>query len=208
MRKFVIAFLLFVSPAFADTVDVFNFNVNAGDIGKTDLLKKGLVQFLVSGFNSPGVAGDIWEKNLGVTEFGLGLRDQTDHEIGINGNDFLQVDISKLTANKSVEKVDFGINSIQLGESYDIWGSNTAGALGTLIAANQTAPDFTVPLAPYQFISVTAGSGDVLLNDVTVTATPEPSSALLFISGVCIVLAGKLFRRKETNEEFRARHGW
>lgn len=188
-------FFFSVAPAFADQVDTFNFNQNLGDIGKTDLLKAGLVQFLISGFNSPGTIGDIWEKNLGPTESGLGLLQESDHEIGIGGSDFLQVDISKLTADKSVEMVTFGINSLQQGENYDIWGSNSAGSLGTLIAANQTDPNFTIPLAPYQFISLTAGRGNVLLNDVAVTATPEPSTFIMFLTGGGLLLAGLLLKR-------------
>jgi hypothetical protein len=201
--KILVLCLCFAVPCFSDTVDQFNFNQNLGDIGKTDLLKLGLVQFLISGFNSPGTAGDLWEKNLGPTEFGIGLQEQRDHEIGISGKDFLQIDISKLSALSSVESVTMGLNSIQSGESYDVWGSNTAGMLGTLIAANQTLPEFGVPLAPFQFISITAGSGDVLLDNVDVTVrnvgtpTPEPSSIFLFATGLVIlgaVISLKKFR--------------
>jgi hypothetical protein len=193
---FAAVLLLLAVPAFADTVDTFLFNVNAGDIGKTDLLKLGAVQFLISGFNTPGVTGDLWEKNLGPTEFGLGLMNQVDHEIGIGGTDFAQLDISKLAANPSVVSVAVGINSIQAGESYDVWGSNTAGSLGSLIASNQTDPNFTLPLAPFQFISITAGSGDVLLDDVVVTvATPEPGSGLLFVIGGMLLAAGMLYKK-------------
>lgn len=200
MKKFVLfaVLLLFAVPAFADTFDTFNFNQNLGDIGKTDLLKLGLVQFLLSGFNSPGAAGDLWEKNLGPTEFGLGLMDQVDHEIGIGGTDFVQLDISKLTANLSVKSITLGINSIQQGEDYDVWGSNTAGTLGTLIAANQTDPNFTLPLAPFQFISITAGSGDVLISSaiVDVTPTPEPGTGFTFLIGGALLATGTLLRKK------------
>jgi hypothetical protein len=193
--KLLAVLLLFAAPAFSDQVDVFNFNQNLGDIGKTDLLKNGAVQLLLSGFNLPGVSGDLWEKNLGPTEFGLGLENNVDHEIGISGNDFVQLDMSKVSALLSVESVSIGLNSLQPGENYDIWGSNAAGVLGTLIAANQTDPNFTLPLAPFQFISVTAGNGDVLLDNVDVTvATPEPSSIILLIFGALIM--GAYFARK------------
>ena len=198
MKKFLLAAVLvfLAAPVFADTVDVFNFNQNLGDIGQTDLLKLGLVQFLISGFNTPGVAGDLWEKNLGPTEFGLGLMNQVDHEIGIGGTDFAQLDISKLAALKSVVSVSVGINSLQAGENYDIWGSNTAGSLGTLIAANQTDPNFTLPLAPFQFISITAGSGDVLIDDVIVTTTPENSTAIFLFLGGVMLAGGSLLSKK------------
>lgn len=187
------AIIFFSPPAFADSVETFNFNLNLGDIGKTDLLKDGAVQFLISGFNVTLNPGDIWEKNLGPTETGLGLAQETNHEIG--KTQFLQIDISKLTADKQIEAVAIGVNSIQPGESYNIYGSNAAGMLGTLIAANQTDPNFVLPLAPFQFISITADSGNVLLQDVAVTTTPEPSTFLLLIAGA-IIAAGVSLRKK------------
>jgi hypothetical protein len=108
--------------------------------------------------------------------------------------------MSKVSALLSVESVSIGLNSLQAGENYDIWGSNAAGVLGTLIAANQTDPNFTLPLAPFQFISITAGNGDVLLDNVDVTvsgvgvATPEPSSKIRLIFGA--VIMGAYFARK------------
>jgi hypothetical protein len=185
LKKILLAiFLLAAAPAFADTVDVFNFNQNLGDIGKSDLFKLGILQVLLTGYSSPGVTADMWEKNLGPTEFGIGLAAEEDREI--SGTNFVQVDLSKINNLSRVINISISINSIQAGEAYDVWGSNSAGTLGTLIAADQTSENFTLP-RNFDFISITAPEDNVTIDDIDITVTPPtptPESSTLFLFGI------------------------
>jgi Tfp pilus assembly protein PilX len=65
------------------------------------------------------------------TETGLGLSNNPS-EYEINGNSFIQLDMKNVEA-ASLANVSLTIGSIQLGEGYSLWGSNSRGAPGTLL---------------------------------------------------------------------------
>ena len=193
MKKLLLAAALLAAvPTFADQITQFAFTGKPGglgtigDIGKVDSFFLGPISLIVSGWAAPGVPADMWIKNDAHDEIGIGLAAERDHEI--SGTQFIQTDLSKIFAIKPTQ-VTVTINSIQEGESYDIWGGDTKGQLGTLLAADVSSPNFTVS-SSFPIISVTSGSeGNVLLNDVTAhfvgpIPTPEPSTGFLLLTGV------------------------
>lgn len=177
----------------ADTVS-FVFDQNLGNIGPSLSIAKSGLSSLIDGFTGLGLATNLFEKNDGPTEFGIGLANVSDHEI--SHGEFVQVDISKLMSSKTIT-ISFSFNSIQAGENYNVYGSNVEGQLGELLAANQTDPNFEIPdLGEFSFISIGQGSaGDVTLEDIEITRTPAPtpegSTLLLFGTGLAFVVIAR-----------------
>lgn len=138
----------------------------------------------------------MWAKNIGPIggsgESGLGIAAGIDREV--SGTEFLQLNLDKVFAEDFhlVKGFNLSVDSLQAGEAYDVWGSNTAGKLGTLLAGNQTGSSIFLPdsNSKYEFISLTAANDDssVLLENVSVVATPEPSTFLLLGVGLAGLL--------------------
>ena len=124
----------------------------------------------------------------------------------ISGSEFVQINQDKALDfaakfNRTIT-INISFTGIVPGDSYDIWGSDKQNTLGTLLDANQTADVFTLP-KNFDFISVTAASGKITVDDVEVivsppapTPTPEGSTLLLFGTGAGFFLTMKKFRKK------------
>lgn len=190
--------LLCAVPAFADGVTVTFAAHGLGDIGKVDTFSNDGLSLVVSGYSAPGTAADLWFKSGGGTgitgETGLGLASGVDHEV--SGTGFVQINLGALKA----DGLTFTLDSLQSADAYDVFGSNTAGVLGTMLVSNDKAGGF-FENDGFQFISVKSAGGDdsILLEAVTV-ATPEPSTFLLLSLGalVLLLLGGRRVTR-ETN---------
>jgi hypothetical protein len=95
------------------------------------------------------------------------------------------------------------INSFQSGDSYNVWGSNTAGDRGTLLLSGQTAPLVNLPdLGSFSFYFRFCGYGTVLLRHGSVVANRGDSTrhavGLHFNSerpGICFVNITRQNRR-------------
>ena len=173
----------------------WNFNNPAGALGTLQTYTVDGITVTAYGFSSQNHGTDLFGKNDGGDEVGLGLKNFSDHEIG--GSGFVQLNVSQLLG-----QFDGGfltIGSVQKGETYDIWLSNTLGQLGTEIVSNGKLDDkeFSINLlqgSPY--VGISAGrSGNVLVSSLSVDQNaPEPASLALFGSG--LILAAFLFRRR------------
>lgn len=184
--KLLFLLLVLTTPLFAD--GVFSFSSAPGDVGKTDTFiapgsRPADLTVIVSGYLGSGVLTDMFFNNRGPNEIGLGLANGFQNEI--SGNEFIQLNTNPFNT-VPVHTITIGVDSIQDNESYDIWGSDTAGVLGKLVFANQTSPNLTFEPA-YQFYSVTAVGGNVLLDGFSVS-TPEPSSLLLLLAGLALII--------------------
>lgn len=193
LKRLVILLTLCVVPVLADGTRDFAFKTNLGDIGPTDTFTIGGDSSLsLTGFYAAHATVGMWEKNAGPNELGLGLDNGINHEI--SSPEFIQINLNPLfDQNKhAIVSVTLGIDSIQGNDAYAIWGGNTPGIPGTLLADNQTKPTFTIPdLGAFDYISITAASGTVLLDDINVQ-TPEPASLLLLLVGMaCIAFVAR-----------------
>lgn len=185
MRKLALLLLLAAIPTWADSLnDFFQFTSNAGDIGPSaSFTSLSGLQLTLNGYSAPNVASDLFAKNEGPTEFGIGMANGVDHEI--NANYFLQIDLRKIFAVINLSdgiRIGIAANSLQGGDSYNVYGSNVQGQLGTLLIGGDTWRDFTAPTEQYDFLSVTSQQS-VLVDDIFVM-TPEPSTLLLL--GICL----------------------
>jgi len=119
------------------------------------------------------VPSKLYGKKNGGDENGLGIADtSSDHEITTSS--FIQLDLGNVIA-AGASGAQMAVGSVQNGESYNIYGSNTKGQLGTLLSGPLTSDDtlFDVPqFGSYQYVSLQAASHDVLLEALSVTLPP------------------------------------
>lgn len=138
--------------------------------------------------NGTGTLHELFYKNAGSDETGLGLTNVANNELQVDsqGNplQFIQLSLTSiLTQGFTNGKIEIG--SVQSGELFNLYGSNTLGTLGTLL--NGTPYDTTkddvfvaVPnFGTYKFISVVAAAADVLPVAFQATITPIPEATSL-----------------------------
>ena len=179
--KLLAILLLFAAPVLADDIIVdYKFDGGRGNIGKIDVFALGPIVIVLSGFDGPFSFADMWEKNAGPGDTGIGLADNVHHEI--NSSEFVQVNLTGILLFHP-QSVGLTVGSLvrEEGESYDVWGSNTPGQRGVSLGVNETMTDFTLPGDTFPFISLSGHEGNVLLEDVTAdfrstVPTPEPST--------------------------------
>lgn len=138
------------------------------------------------GKGSPGGTGS--EDGLGLTA------DPThDNEIFAPGTDFVQLDISALSGIIKIAMSSTG------GDTWTIFGSNSAGILGGTNLASGGNDDnaFVTVLnaTSYHYLDVTAHTNNVLLQQLSYTGAPEPGMMSLMGGGLVAVAA--LIRRRK-----------
>lgn len=184
---------------------VYNFGLIAdtaalttGDLGLTATYTLSGLSVTASAFGPAGTSADhLYGKNLGGDETGLGMTNDPSgqHEIYF-GKGFVQLDLNALLGKVKASSTYAAFNSTTGGEQWTIYGSNTAGTLGsatlpttkTLIATGTNIESVNTLLTGnfryYDFVSTTsAGGQNVLLKSLTVTPVPEPDTWALMIAG-------------------------
>ncbi len=187
--------LLFAGgPVFASGVN-FDFSTPAGALGVSQTYTSNSVTITAYGWSgcSGGVnvvltgctAHDLYGKNAGGDENGLGLTGSSDFEIGTN--QMVQLDLTNLI-NAGATSVTLAIGSVQSGEGYDIWEGNALGSSGSAVITDGTLDGtaFTVGLnSKDPYLGISAYSSDVLLTSLAApTPTPEPGTLALLGTGL------------------------
>src|SRR4051812_21545221 len=152
-----------------------------------------------------GTAHDLYYKNLapidGAVETGLGLVNTPGNELQANLH-FIQFDFTAALV-AGMFNGQLSVGSIQAGESFTIFGSNTLGTLGTQVAGvfgsafdNQFV---SIPnLGQFNYYSVLALSDDVLPTAVRAdpSVVPEINSLLPVAALVVLLVATNLWRKR------------
>jgi hypothetical protein len=208
--------VLSAAPVFADTT-TFNFLIPTGNLlANSHTYSANGLSLTAFGFEhnfSATPASFLFSKNAGPGEMGLGLAGGIDNEISnlcSTCTSFISLNIGGLLASAAAKGVDvlsvtLNIDSITGIDAYHVRGGPANNTLGniTYVAAS-TSPTFDVPISgptarPFVNIatSTTGTNGQsILLESVTVTTTPEPSSAgLLLIGFGALVAAGTLGKK-------------
>lgn len=194
---------LLPKPARADGVS-YNFAgctdapvVCSGDVGSVTAKYTSNGYTVIAKAFSP-LNYDLFIKNgptLAVDEQGLGMVGTTDHEI--QHGEFIQLDVTSL-ANAGFTTSAISLGSVQIAEGYQICVSNAAGTnSGHCFTGNLDLTPITVNFGGgYNYIDVTATTGDVLIAKGLVAA-PEPSSLMLLGSGL-LALVGFTLKKAIT----------
>jgi hypothetical protein len=113
-----------------------------------------------------------------------------DHGLGFVGtphneiqtNNYIQLDLSSILS-QGFTGGQLKVSSIDPGESFSVYGSNTLGSLGTFLNTYGDTNNnlwISVPsFGTYKYISVIAAGGDELLWAFKATVTPIPEAASL-----------------------------
>jgi hypothetical protein len=224
MRATICGGLGIVALALASTASAtlvtweFNPNNQNGSVGSASRT------YNVSGFSltaygfnrvsGPDTAHTLFYKNEapvgGAGERGLGLVGTTANELNINGDGsiphYIQFDLTSI--------IDLGfingqiaVASLQQGEGFQIYGSNTLGSLGTQLGGTFTGLSFDgqfvdVPdFGDYNYISIAAASGRVLPFGFRASFNPIPEiggfSAMIVLAGfVGLLIVSRAIRAR------------
>lgn len=182
----VVAFLcLALTSASADTF-TFDFSSTPGNTSMQTYSANGFTITATSGAGT-----DLFFKTGGGDETGLGLTPTSQNEINVGQS--ITFDLSSLVSS-NVSSVSIALGSIQSGESGQVCGTScitiTSGQDGQLV-------DITSLLGTSGSITITAPSGNILIDELQVTTVPEPNSLMLLGTGV-FAMAG-VFRKKFFN---------
>jgi PEP-CTERM motif-containing protein len=123
-------------------------------------------------------------------ESGLGITLDPQGNNEISSSDYVSLDMADVIA-RGAGSVDLMINSVQMGEQFQICTSASATALGACgPLMTSPTPMAVVPVAlsgADPFVNVTAGAGDVLIfagADADIIGVPEPATLALLATGL------------------------
>ena len=211
-----LATVLAASSASAAIIWDLNPNDQHGTIGSnTQVFTQSGYQITARGYNNnggQGVATDLFFKNRppsgGAGEVGLGLTNSGSNELngGANGPlNFIQLDLRSILS-QGATNGQIAVTSLQQGESFQLFGSNALGQLGTAISG--TFPGLTfddqfvaVPqFGAFQFISIAgAGAGSNVLPSrfsAEIAPIPEVSTVMPIVGLLVAIGATHILRRR------------
>ncbi len=162
-----------------------------------------------------GKTNNLYVKNEGSTENGLGLTGQDDSEIDCQG--LVVLDISSLS---SATALQLEIDSVSRGEDFAVYGLTSSAFSGgskeptltgnPLVTGGSSLDGdfFSVPnFANYKYLAVTATEGNVLLEGLTanitgvgaLAATPEPATmGFVGLGLIAFALSGRRLGRSRS----------
>ncbi len=217
MKQFVIAAIALVGMATAGQAGnvtlTWNFDSPTGVLGTSETYTENQFGMAVTAYGytctnsslTTCSAMDLYGKNNGPGEEGLGLANGGDNEI--QTNQFIQLNLTNLL-NVLPASETLTIDSVQLGEGFAFYQSSTLGSVGTLLntfvgtGPAQVSEPLSINAANGAYISVAAyKTGDVAINSLSASVdptnfnSPEPAT-LALVGGALIGLASLRRRRK------------
>jgi len=147
----------------------WNFASPTGSLGNSKAYTVNGIAITAYGYKNSGTATALYGRNDGTDEYGLGIAGTAENEI--DASNFVQLDLSGAISSGAISATMI-VTSVQSGETFNVYGSNTLGSIGTPLLSNQTADakPFAIPNFPnYRYIGVRASAGNVLLGAVSFT---------------------------------------
>ncbi len=151
----------------------WSFEAPVGNLGTSQAYTVNGLTITAYGYSGAGTTGTataLFAKDDGGDEYGLGISGESDSEI--DTSHFITLDLSAIIA-AGASNAQIMIGSIQSGEGFNLYGSNTLGSIGTLLTTGGSSMDnvsFAIPqFGTYKYISVRASAVDVLINAVSFT---------------------------------------
>jgi hypothetical protein len=200
-----------VLPANASSI-AFTFSSPTGVLNPSQTYTQSGVSITAYGFNgtannNTNTPTNLFGKQAGGDENGLGLANSdADHEI--QTTNFIQVDFDYVQTVFHATTAQFQMGSVgpaQPGEGWEVYGSNTLGNIGTLVAQGTDENLNMIPgFASYRYFAFTGWNAngqtpgaDGILNELVVnrsataitprllsSSAPEPFSLILAGSGL------------------------
>jgi hypothetical protein len=177
------------------TTITYNFQENGSnlDLGATSTFTESGFSLTASGFLTSGGATDLYAKNLGGDEIGLGTTHDPSHQNEIVTDDFIQLTLPT-TPPSNFQLVLLA--SVQSGEQALVYFTTTAGTLtGATLIGTVTGTDgsVTIPSGDQTgFIDITAGKANVLLAGVQIAtpSVPDGGSAVALLGIALAAIEG------------------
>jgi hypothetical protein len=132
------------------------------------------------GYKNDGTPTSLWTKNDSSTESGLGIASDRDHEI--NTSTFIQLDVTQLVA-AGFTNAKITLNSVQSGETFEIYGSNSLSNLGSRLLGPSSTSNTLISMpgyGTYKYIGVRAANANIILGALAFTS---PATACKFTIG-------------------------
>src|SRR4030042_286146 len=192
LKSLVFALALAWSPSAWATSFLFNFNIPTGTLGTSQTYTNNGATIPAPGFSAPPTPTNLFGKNDGGDEFGIGISGADHNEI--QTSNFVQLDLKPIW-DLDATSASMSVGSVQKGESWNLYGSNTLGTLGTLLVnggKKDHPKTFALPgSAPtFRYLGVQAKAFDVLVSTFAATTqrppqeVPEPASLMLLGAGL------------------------
>jgi hypothetical protein len=158
-------------PASATT---FNFDFPTGPLGTTQTYTADGITLTAAGFSNPAALAvgtpnvNLFGKNLGGDELGVGLLNDPTGEGEISGASLIRIAMASGLFN-----VSFQMDSSTGADAWTVSGSNSA-TTGFVTLFSGTDEGVSHPLPFMNFYTFSATAGNVLLESISATAVPGP----------------------------------
>jgi hypothetical protein len=173
-------------------------NIGAGLLGSTQTFTADGITITAAGFSSPAAlaAGtpnvNLFGKNLGGDEFGLGLANDPTMQNEITGTSLIRIAM----AAGVTQNVSFIMDSTTAGEAWTVAGSNspTTGFMTLLSGADEGVSH---PLLSFSFYTFAATNGNVLVQSISAVPGPIVGAGLPGLVAACGGLIALARRRRQ-----------
>ena len=170
----------------------WNLSADTGNLGTTESYVSGGISITAAGFSSSSFnhPTDLYGKNNGGDENGLGLTDDPSHDNEISGTNLIRIDFSNARS-AGITGFSFSMNSSTDGEDWIVYGSNsaTSGLTEVAVGSDEVLHNLTGTAGAYKYYffgdEFSWSDDNVLLATVSgvTAAVPEPSTWAMMILG-------------------------
>jgi PEP-CTERM motif len=198
MYKLLLGGAALVAATAANAAVSINFGSAPGNLGTSHAYTSSGLTVTATGYSASNTTTALYGKSAGGDEVGLGLAADPSHdnEIYYPGSDFIQLDVHALFG--LVTGGTYFMGSSTGGEMWKVYGSNTAGQLGTLLYGDDDELSHALlSFGTYKYYNFAAAGtkncgwwgcstsdGNVLLGGLSLTpSVPEPSTWAMMLLG-------------------------